>query len=112
MKTRTLMVGAIAVALLASPPAQAQRRTVFITVDELSVDCAGEQQICVGFITGVADALEATAWPAKRTCRDSEVPLAAVLERAVTLLSDAPASKADSPAFDYLADAFVERWPC
>lgn len=112
MKTRTLMLGFMVAVLLTVSPAQAQRRTIFITVDELSQDCAGERQICVGFIVGVADALEATAWPAKRSCRGIEVPLSEVLKRAAGLLDEPPAEKADGPAFDYLANEFVERWPC
>jgi len=108
----SLILGAVAIALLAGSPAQAQRRTMFVTVEELKSDCADKQQICVGFITGVADALEATAWPAKRSCRGNDVSLGEVLERAIKLLKGAPLTKVDSPAFDYLADEFVSRWPC
>lgn len=85
---------------------------MFITVEELSKDCMGEQEICVGFITGVADALEATAWPAKRSCRGNEVPLQEVLTLARELLVTPAVNKSDGPAFDYLADAYVEKWPC
>lgn len=112
MKTRLLMLGTVTIALLTSFPVHAQSRTTFITVEELSQDCAGEGQICMGFIVGVADALEATAWPAKRSCRGNEVLLQDVLERAAGLLFEVPANKADGPAFDYLADNFVETWLC
>jgi hypothetical protein len=112
MKTRSLVFGAVAIALLASAPAQAERRTMFITVEELSQDCAGDHQICMGFITGVADALEATAWPARRSCRGNEVQLQDILDLARSLLEGPAVKKVDGPAFDYLADAFIEKWPC
>lgn len=112
MKTRSLALGAMAIALLASSPAQAERRTMFITVEELSEDCAGDHQICIGFITGVADALEATAWPARRSCRGNEVTLQDILDLARNLLEEPPMNKADGPAFDFLGNAFIEKWPC
>lgn len=112
LKTRSLVLGATLIALLAGSPAQAQVRTMFITVEELREDCADKQQICLGFIVGVADALEATAWPARRSCRGNEVRLQEILDQAESLLSEPPVNRADGPAFDYLADAFVEKWPC
>lgn len=112
MNPRSLALGVIAIAVFATSPVHAQRRTMFITVEELSKDCMGEREICVGFITGVADALEATAWPNKRSCRGNDVQLKEVLELAMELLAEPLVNKADGPAFDYLADAYVEKWPC
>lgn len=112
MHIRSLLLGVIATVLLSSSPAQAQKRMMVISVDELVQDCRGEGEICVGFIIGVADALEATAWPAKRSCRGKEVQLQDILDLAKRLLTELPVNKADGPAFDYLADAFVEKWPC
>ena len=112
MPTELLILGTLLTALVTSPPAHAQRRTMFITVEELSQDCQGDREFCLGFIIGVADALEATAWPARRSCRGNEVMMQEVLEQAGELLVKPPTNRLDGPAFDYLADAYVERWPC
>ncbi|MET3925147.1 Rap1a/Tai family immunity protein [Devosia sp. 2618] len=112
MNIRSAMLGVIVTGMLSVSPAQAQKRMMFISVEELSQDCRNEGEICLGFIIGVADALEATAWPAKRSCRGKEVQLQEVLDLASGLLVEPPANKAEGPAFDYLADAVVEKWPC
>lgn len=112
MNVRSVLLGVIATGLLSVSPSQAQKRVMIISVEELVQDCRNEGEICFGFIIGVADALEATAWPAKRSCRGNEVLLQEVLDLATELLAEPPVNKSDGPAFDYLADAFVEKWPC
>ncbi|KKC34843.1 hypothetical protein WH91_01045 [Devosia psychrophila] len=112
MKTRSKVLGVLLTAALPISPAQAEPRTMIVTVEELQEDCAGEQQLCLGFVVAVADALEATAWPAKRSCRGNEVQLQEILDYARPLIEEPDANKSDGPAFDYLANAFVEKWPC
>jgi hypothetical protein len=112
MVTRGLVLVAPVAFLLGCVSASAESRLNFMHVDELQEECTANVELCLGFITGVADALEATAWPAQRTCRPKEVTLQQVLDVAMHALQDPLASKTHRPAFDLLADAFVRAWPC
>ena len=91
--------------------AQAQERLYWVSGKELQQTCETDAQVCIGFITGVSDALEALAWPRPRTCRPDAVTRDEVLRVAQGALMAAP-SRAAGPAFDILADAFVAEWPC
>ena len=96
--------------LLSCQPAVAQKRAVFIDDNETYDECQIGSQMCVGYITGVADALEALRFP-PRTCRPLAVELEQVLDFAVQTLRDNP-TKRHQPAYDIIADAFVATWPC
>jgi hypothetical protein len=86
-------------------------RSVIMTGEELHKVCQTDQATCTGFITGVADALEAISWPAPHTCRPSAVKLHRIVDLVVKYLADNPA-RHDEPAFDLVYDAQVAVWPC
>lgn len=91
--------------------ATAQSRQFFVSGNDLYEVCQTKSADCVGFITGVADALEALPASMRGTCRPKGVALEQVLDFAVQTLRDNPTTRHE-PAFDLLAKAFVETWPC
>lgn len=99
-----------ALALLFCQPAAAQKRAVFIDGNELYQECQSGSQMCMGYITGVSDALEALSF-SPRTCRPLPVTLEQAVDFAMQTLRDNP-TKRHEPAFDIIADAFVATWPC
>ena len=102
--------GLLLACALASP-AFGQGRVVYITGNELLEMCREQQLLCEGYILGVADALEATAWPSPRSCRPKSVLAEQVLDVALGVLVDNPAER-HRPAFDLIADEVVRLWPC
>ncbi|SFV32287.1 hypothetical protein SAMN05216456_1599 [Devosia crocina] len=100
----------VLIAALASS-AMAQSRVVYITGNELKEMCRVDQASCGGYIIGIADALEATAWPAKRSCRPRGVEASQIIDLAIETLRKKPAER-HRPAFDLIADEVIAQWPC
>ncbi|MBD8065628.1 hypothetical protein IC608_09080 [Devosia sp. PTR5] len=104
-------VAALALVLALATPAFAQSRMTFINGNELHEMCQVDRARCEGFIWGVADALEATAWPSPRSCRPKSVIADQVVDLAIQALAGKPAER-HRPAFDLIADEVVGLWPC
>lgn len=89
----------------------AQSRTIFMTGDELRAVCQDRSDVCLGYVTAIADALESFKPPLPSTCRTNAVELQTVVALATDTL-DSPGTDLRRPAINILADAFVGKWPC
>ncbi len=96
---------------LTGGPAAAQDRLVIMNGNELHQECQARSNVCVGFIMGVADALEALSYPTPKTCRPDRVELQQILDLGRMHIENNPAER-HRAAFDILADLFSETWPC
>lgn len=105
----TVMAGLSLLTLTTS--AVAQNRIAYLDGNELHEMCQADPAACTGYIMGVADALEATAWPSPRSCRPKSVVAEQIIDLAIKTLKDNPAER-HRPAFDLIADEVVRLWPC
>lgn len=92
-------------------PALGQSSLVIMNGNELHSECQRRSPICVGYVTGVADALEAVTGSVPHTCRPEQVELQQILDLAAQALAGKPESR-HRPAFNFLVDVFVGAWPC
>ncbi len=79
--------------------------------EELHELCQDTSEVCIGYITAVADALESLKWPAPSTCRPKDVELEEILDFAMNVLADYQ-TELRRPAINIMSDAFADRWPC
>jgi hypothetical protein len=91
--------------------ASGQSRSIFVNGAELHSSCKGTPDVCLGYITAVADALESFKPPLPSTCRTSVVSLQEVVDLAMEVL-EADTTDLRRPAINILADAFSAEWPC
>ncbi|GEM_PF-1797172 len=91
--------------------ANAQSRTIFMNGAELQSSCKDTPQVCLGYVTAVADALESFKPPLPSTCRTNAVSLEEVVDLAMEVLEDDD-TDLRRPAMNILADAFSAEWPC
>lgn len=92
-------------------PTIAQSRVIYLNGNELHEMCQVDRLSCAGYVMGVADALEAIAWPSPRSCRPKSVVAEQLIDLAIKTVKESPAER-HRPAFDLIADEVVRLWPC
>ncbi|WP_440589650.1 Rap1a/Tai family immunity protein [Pelagibacterium mangrovi] len=101
----------LAAALLTATSAIGQSTLIIVNGNELHAECQDRSPICVGYVAGVADALEALSGSVPHTCRQEQVELGQLVDLARQTLIDNPATR-HRGAFNIVAEAFVAEWPC
>jgi hypothetical protein len=112
MKSRTFFVAVVAICIMSTSPANAY----FQNGNEILAACAGSPTlpdlgVCVGYIDGIADAMEGNTIDGYRACIPFNIEVARIKETVVQFLL-AKTKLRQLPAAILVADALGRAFPC